>query len=153
MKTTIKYLLLFISISIYAQDQVETTYSYDNLNRLVKVVFNDGTKEKNYVYDDLGNRIALNITTLSINAETLKNSITVYPNPTGHFLNIQLPQTILGKKISITLYDINGKQIKNSKIEVKDNSALINVENLSKGVYLLHLINEDKKWSQLFIKK
>jgi YD repeat-containing protein len=152
MKTTIKYLLLFIGISIYAQDQVETTYEYDNLNRLVKVVFT-GEREKNYIYDDLGNRIALNITTLSINAETLKNSITVYPNPTGHFLNIQLPQTILGKNVSITLYDINGKQIKNSKINVKDNSALIDVENLSKGVYLLHLINEDKKWSQLFIKK
>jgi YD repeat-containing protein len=152
MKTAIKYLTLFISISIYAQDQIETTYEYDNLNRLVKVVFT-GESEKNYVYDDLGNRIALNITTLSINAETLKTTITVYPNPTSSFLNIQLPQTILGSNVSMTLYDINGKQIKNSKIEVKDNSALINVENLSKGVYLLHLINEDKKWSQLFIKK
>jgi hypothetical protein len=119
---------------------------------LVKVVFT-GEKEKNYVYDDLGNRTALNITTLSIDSQTLKNTITVYPNPTSSFLNIQLPKTILGRKVSITLYDINGKQIKNSKIKVKDNSALINVENLSKGFYLLHLINDDKKCSQLFIKK
>ncbi|UAN00130.1 T9SS type A sorting domain-containing protein [Polaribacter litorisediminis] len=40
-----------------------------------------------------------------------------------------------------------------SELKVKDNSAMINVENLSKGVYLLHIENEDKKWSQLFIKK
>ena len=152
MKTTIKYLFFLISISVYAQEIVETTYEYDNLNRLVKVVFT-GEKEKNYVYDDLGNRIALNITTLSIDAEILKNTITVYPNPTGSFLNIQLPETILGKNISIILYDINGKQIEKSKIKVKDNSAMINVENLSKGVYLLHIENKDKKWSQLFIKK
>jgi hypothetical protein len=119
---------------------------------LVKVVFT-GEREKNYIYDDLGNRIALNITTLSINAEILKNTITVYPNPTDRFLNIQLPQTILGGNVSITLYDINGKQIKYSKIEVKDNSAFIDVENLPKGVSLLHFTNEEKKWSQLFIKK
>lgn len=152
MKTTIKYLLLFIGISVYAQDQVETTYEYDNLNRLVKVVFT-GETEKNYVYDDLGNRIALNITTLSIDTETLKNSITVYPNPTDSFLNIKLPQTILDKDISIKLYDINGKQIKNQKITLKNNSVNINVEQIPKGVYLIHLINNDKNWSQLFIKK
>ncbi|WP_026776315.1 T9SS type A sorting domain-containing protein [Polaribacter sp. Hel_I_88] len=152
MKIKIKYLFLLICISAYTQGIVETTYEYDNLNRLVKVVFT-GEKEKNYVYDDLGNRIVLNITTLSIDAEILKNTITVYPNPTDSFLNIQLPQTILGENISIVLYDINGKQIKKSEIKVKDNSAMINVENLSKGVYLLHIKNEDKKWSQLFIKK
>lgn len=152
MKKIIKYLIFLIGITANAQLVQETTYSYDNLNRLVKVVFN-AEKEKNYVYDDLGNRIKLNITTLNINAETLKKTISVYPNPTNSFLNIQLPQTILGNNISIILYDINGKQIKNSKIKIKDNSAFIEVENLSKGVYLLHLINEDKKWSQLFIKK
>ena len=55
-----------MSISANAQLQQETTnYSYGNLNRLVQVVFNDGST-KNYVYDDLGNRTQLNIQTLSI---------------------------------------------------------------------------------------
>ncbi|CAL2093139.1 conserved protein of unknown function precursor containing a T9SS type A C-terminal secretion signal [Tenacibaculum sp. 190524A02b] len=153
MKTTIKYLIFLISITVNAQlEKQEKTCSYDNLNRLVKVVFN-GKTEKKYVYDDLGNRIALNIKTLHIDTETLKNTITVYPNPTDSFLNVKLPESIIDNKTIIKLYDVNGRLIHNHQTTIKDNSANINVEELSSGVYLLHLVNGSTKYSKLFIKK
>jgi len=153
MKTTIKYLILLIGITANAQLQQETTnYSYDNLNRLVQVVFNNGSTH-DYVYDDIGNRTQLNIQTLSIDEEVLKNTITVYPNPTSNFLNIKLPQTILGKNLVIELYDINGQLITDKKPKIKNNLLIINVNSLSNGVYLLHLKNGNQKWSKLFIKK
>ena len=142
-----------MSISANAQLQQETTnYSYGNLNRLVQVVFNDGST-KNYVYDDLGNRTQLNIQTLSIDSETLSNPIIMYPNPTDDALNVKLPQTILGKNLIIKLYDINGQLITDKKPKIENNLLIINVNSLSNGVYLLHLKNDTNKWSKLFIKK
>ena len=142
-----------MSISANAQLQQETTnYSYGNLNRLVQVVFNDGST-KNYVYDDLGNRTQLNIQTLSIDSETLSNPIIMYPNPTDDALNVKLPQTILGKNLIIKLYDINGQLITDKKPKIENNLLIINVNSLTNGVYLLHLKNDTNKWSKLFIKK
>ena len=153
MKTTIKYLLILISISANAQlEQKTTDYSYDNLNRLVQVVFNDNSTH-NYVYDDIGNRTQLNIETLSIDTETLTNTITVYPNPTDNFLNIKLPDSFTSKSTYIQIYDVNGRLIVDNKPTIIDNQITINVNSLSNGVYLIHLITDSQKWSKLFIKK
>jgi YD repeat-containing protein len=142
-----------LSISIYAQtDLVQTDYEYDNLNRLVKVIFNNGT-EKSYVYDDLGNRTQLNTTTLSIDAETLRNTITLYPNPTNRNLRIRTPQIFNNESIKLKIYDMNGKEIFIKKFEIKEGEIEIDVGTISSGIYLLNLINGREKWSQLFIKK
>jgi len=149
----IKYLLLLISITTNAQLQQETTtYSYDNLNRLVQVVFNDGSTN-DYVYDDIGNRTQLNIETLSIDTETLITPIIVYPNPTESYLNIKFPIEFNSKNIVIELYDVNGRLVTDNKSKIQDNHINIDVNSLSNGVYLLHLKSRNKKWSKLFIKK
>lgn len=63
MKNTIKYIFFLIGITSYAQlEQIETLYTYDNLNRLVQVVSN-GEIIHSYTYDDIGNRLELTITT------------------------------------------------------------------------------------------
>lgn len=57
MKKVLNYLLVFSFWYSHAQmEQNHTFYQYDNLNRLIQVIYNDGT-EVNYSYDDLGNRI------------------------------------------------------------------------------------------------
>lgn len=61
MKLILIVLFVFVTFSAQAQlEQTETSYQYDNLNRLIQVIYNDGT-EVNYTYDDLGNRLTLNI--------------------------------------------------------------------------------------------
>lgn len=153
MKTTITYILLFISISVNAQlVQETTTYSYDNLNRLIQVVFYDGSTH-DYVYDDLGNRIQLNIQSLSIDEETLKNTITVYPNPTSNIINIMFPENLISKDSNITIYDINGSLINNHNSTIVNNGITISTDRLSTGVYLIKVVSDKKTWSQLFIKK
>lgn len=153
MKTTIKYILLFIGFTANAQlVQETTTYSYDNLNRLIQVVFYDGSTH-DYVYDDLGNRIQLNIQVLSIEEETLKNTITVYPNPTSNVINVMFPENLISKESNITIYDINGSLVKNHEATIVNNGVTIPTNRLSTGVYLLKVVSDNKTWSQLFIKK
>jgi YD repeat-containing protein len=159
MKTKIKYIVLLISISIYTQSPppepgfITTTYSYDNLNRLVQVVFNDGSTH-DYVYDDLGNRIQLSIETLSIDSEILQNTITVYPNPTEEFLNIKIPESVvIGDTKDITIYDLNGRVINHIQPEILDNKITLKVDELFVGTYLIHLKTDTGTWSQIFIKK
>ncbi len=153
MRAIIKYLLIAISFTANAQLVQEITdYEYDNLNRLVKVVFNDGdTKE--YVYDNLGNRIQINMETLSIDAETLKNTITVYPNPTNQFININLPETIINQKVDIIIYNINGRELKTNKRQIESTTFSLDVGAFSNGVYLLRIVRDKEQFSQLFIKK
>lgn len=56
------HILFLIPITLIAQDwhQEQRTYEYDNLNRLVKVVFYNGIVYE-YQYDNLGNRLSKTI--------------------------------------------------------------------------------------------
>lgn len=59
MKKPIAFIALLIGTTTYAQlESIQTSYDYDNLNRLVQVVSNEGNGfENSYSYDDLGNRL------------------------------------------------------------------------------------------------
>jgi len=50
------FMMLFASVTAFATDKQKTTYEYDKLNRLVKVVSPLG--ETTYTYDALGNRLS-----------------------------------------------------------------------------------------------
>ncbi len=61
-------MLLFAGSSLYA-----TTYQYDNLNRLSKVTYNNGTRIV-YIYDASGNRSARILTvSADLNTDTAVN--------------------------------------------------------------------------------
>ena len=61
MKNLIKIFFL-IPITLFAQNwhEEQTSYEYDNLNRLSKVVFSNGINYE-YTYDELGNRLSKTI--------------------------------------------------------------------------------------------
>ena len=68
--------ILFSCLQAFAQ-----TYTYDNLNRLTKVVYSNGTTVS-YGYDELGNRIFKKVTgatgvTFTINVNVIQGSGTV----------------------------------------------------------------------------
>ena len=69
------------------------------------------------------------------------DNIKVYPNPTTDQIFIESKV----KNLSFTFYDINGKQILQTK------NSVINLSNLSSGVYFLNIINSEK--NQSIIKK
>ncbi len=152
MKTKITYFALFIAGIFYAQD-TDITYNYDDLNQLIQVVNANG-ETRSYIYDNLGNRVQLNIESLGIeDVEVLKNAITLYPNPTEEYLNIAFPSDFSMGNFTIEIYNASGTLLENTTFQVVEYNIQISVKALNNGVYLLRLQNEELEWSQLFIKK
>ncbi|MBG6110559.1 hypothetical protein IWX84_001438 [Flavobacterium sp. CG_9.10] len=86
------------------------------------------------------------ITTLGINKIRLDSKINVYPNPTSHNLNIQLPDNIIIDKIIIT--DLTGKIVK----EQTQSTNNINVETLATGEFIIQVRSGINIFQSKFIK-
>jgi hypothetical protein len=72
-----------------------------------------------------------------------KSTINIYPNPVKSILNIKTDD-----KIKIELYDEIGRKVKNLS-----NSNVINLENLSKGIYYLKIQTEKSSSVEKIIKE
>ncbi len=75
----------------------------------------------------------------------------IFPNPTSDVLQINLKSDFSNKKIVATLYDMLGRQL--LEIDVLNSKALLNVEDLPSGNYILKLkSNIDVESHQITIK-
>ena len=88
------------------------------------------------------------ISSLSI-AEAKWLDFEMYPNPAATELNIQLSSG--ANEAIVKFYDAMGRLSLSEKIDTSD--PQINVSNLSRGVYLLKVLSEDKVGTQKFIKE
>lgn len=86
---------------------------------------------------------AINLSTETL--EIANKSITVYPNPTTDFLNIQNDANTAIDKITIT--DVSGK-----KVLEQSYTTQVNVQNLPKGMYVLEVFTGQNKETRKFIK-
>lgn len=85
--------------------------------------------------------------TLGLNNNVKESKLSVYPNPTTSFINIQNND---GEKIeSITIGDLTGRTVK----YVDQSSNKINVQDLPKGVYLLKIKTDKGFKIEKIIKK
>jgi hypothetical protein len=88
-------------------------------------------------------------TTTSI-TDVKKNSIpfTVYPNPGNGKINIH----VLDKQVkgTIEIYDVQGNLIQHVDI-AQATDYLLDLSNYSKGIYLLNMIADDKKYAEKII--
>lgn len=76
------------------------------------------------------------------------DAITIYPNPSNDFVNIQVGENENRMK-SIEITDVLGKKVYQSKFENR-----VNISNLSQGVYFMTLIsNENEKFTKKIIKE
>ena len=80
--------------------------------------------------------------TVGIN-ELNSSTIIVYPNPANENSLITIQAELNGRS-SLQIMDLTGKLIVNTSIEFKNNKAELNLEGLTKGTYLIKLINDDK---------
>lgn len=71
---------------------------------------------------------------LSVGANELLN-VSVYPNPTKGILNVRLPQN--SEITTLNLNDIQGRKILSK--ETANTDEVLNIENLSDGVYILSI--------------
>ena len=87
------------------------------------------------------------LATLSNNSFPIvnNNKIKIFPNPSSNVVQIKTNS----KVDKITVYDFLGKEI----LTPTQNNNEINVENLSKGVYLIEVYTENEKIYKKFIKE
>jgi hypothetical protein len=70
--------------------------------------------------------------------ENISNSLDIYPNPSRGIINIKTNNNI----ISVSIYNMSGELVK--KEHFYDNSGSLDLENLTKGMYILRVENSSK---------
>ncbi len=145
MKKLLTFIMLLWVVGAVAQT---TRYSYDNLNRLTRVTYANGTIVS-YNYDANGNRISEIITggtgIMQIND---KGEISLYPNPVKKDLYIKTPS----EKSVINIYSLQGSLIKS--LPAYQSNEQIDVSTLMSGVYLVKISGPDGKvYTGKFVKE
>lgn len=125
-----------------------TRYSYDNLNRLTRVTYANGTIVT-YNYDANGNRISEIITggtgIMQINDN---GEVSLYPNPIKKDLYIKTPS----EKSVIKIYSLQGSLLKT--VPAYQSHDQIDVSTLQSGVYLVKISGSDGKvYAGKFVKE
>ena len=90
---------------------------------------------------------------LSVSNNTMSNSlVSIYPNPTTDLVAIQL-NTLVTKKVTITLKDITGKSIQTTHINPGGTIAFFDIQSLYEGVYLVKINNGQSSITKQIIVK
>ena len=113
----------------------------------LSVIYAKGTSTS-YAYHG-GNR---GFTTLSVTLGISENkllSFEMYPNPVSDVLNIQLPSGT--DKAEVGVYDYTGRLV--SSKTISSNDSTLDVQNISKGIYIIRATTNSKIGVQRFIKK
>ena len=113
----------------------------------LSVIYAKGSSTS-YAYHG-GNR---GFTTLSVTLGISENkllSFEMYPNPVSDVLNIQLPSGT--DKAEVGVYDYTGRLV--SSKTISSNDSTLDVQNISKGIYILRVTTNTKIGVQRFLKK
>ncbi|MEC5165731.1 hypothetical protein RCH18_001463 [Flavobacterium sp. PL11] len=73
--------------------------------------------------------------------ETVNNTITIFPNPTQDLLNIEL--VAFSPATQITISDMLGKKLYSHKVE--STKTVVNISGYTKGIYLVAIMDGNKK--------
>ncbi len=80
------------------------------------------------------------------NQEYLSNIISVYPNPTSRYINVDIEDLDI---VSIKIVDLSGRVIKH----IDGNQSKIDISELQSGTYILNIATKDGVLSTYIIKK
>ena len=90
------------------------------------------------------------LTALSVNDYNQDFQVSFFPNPTKDFININLG-TLTEKEYQFSLIDINGKVVLEKMIANPNQLEKININSLTKGLYLAILNADNKKISKKIV--
>ena len=100
-----------------------------------------------YAYHSVRGATALSVS-LGISENNLL-SFEMYPNPVSDVLNIQLPTST--EKAEVSVFDYTGRLV--SSKTISSNDKAIDVQKISKGIYMIRVAANNKIGVQRFIKK
>jgi hypothetical protein len=89
------------------------------------------------------------LVTLSSNEYEYTTGLEIFPNPTSEILNINA-QTPISK---VSLYDLNGRLLKEEQINGNLMQHQLDVQNLSNGIYFVEIDSGEKSVSKKFVKR
>lgn len=73
------------------------------------------------------------------------NLLTIYANPNSGVCNITIPEEFENeKKLTLYIYDLQGRLVQESKIELLEDNIRVNIQSQAKGVYNAILSNGKK---------
>lgn len=114
----------------YSSPVVNTAITAD------KAVWNDSYKYWEVTVDAIGfGGYLLSTNKTLATADNTLNQLAIYPNPVQNELNVQLPSNI--KEAQLRLVDVTGRTVLTGK--VTNSSSKLNVQSLSKGVYIMEI--------------
>lgn len=84
--------------------------------------------------------------------EKFIENISVYPNPTSDYINIEFLKSF-SDKVSIKMYDVSGKTVYSSEIEkvTENDISAIDVSEFSTGVYTMQIISSLSSYEKKII--
>lgn len=94
-------------------------------------------------------QITLNEVFSEVDEVTLTNAISVYPNPTAEKVTVQIDHQ--NELFSYKVFDINGVLLQQAELTAQ--TTTLNVEDLSKGAYILKILKNEKEYQSLKILK
>ncbi len=125
-----------------------TIYEYDCEGRLVKQVSENNDNYLliyKYFYEE-------EITCEEQEYEEVNESITVFPNPTYYYIDIQ-GDLIKQEGTKVELFDMKGTNIPVTYNDFSTDKIRIFLEHLYTGVYVIRVTNRDQSAVEVFIKK
>lgn len=133
---------IFENIYLPFQDALNDGYVLFKIKTLPTLSLGDSFENTAEIYFDFNfpiitntanTEIVLPVSTKDLEAQNV--FVSLHPNPAGDHINVDCNIPI--NKIDI--YDVQGRLVKQVSKIGSDNSIKVNTENLSKGIYLLHL--------------
>ena len=83
--------------------------------------------------------------------ETTPKQITLYPNPATNTLTLNLSQLQKLQNASLSIYDIQGKQLLQQNIT--DTQTQIDISSFAKGIYIVKLQTDKETLQSKFVKE
>lgn len=94
-----------------------------------------------------------NETEIILMCHDYREKITLYPNPVKDILYIRMGRTTEGE-LSYKIQSLNGEKLKTGKCNISPfNPAQINLSDLAKGTYKIHIDYQGTHWSKNIIKQ
>ena len=122
---------------------VDTVYnSYNNTSTLSGEILNPGVYNIIWFVKDFGGNLNYSTSTITVNPYVGLNDlaqlgISAYPNPVTDFLNIKN-----AKGYSLKIIDLKGLTVKSAE-NIDGDLFKVDVKNLSKGMYILQIYNDN----------
>ena len=114
--------------------------SYYNASRII-----DPVRQAEAVKKD-SNLVAVNP-----EVDALEKNFSVYPNPIDNSqseITLDLEDFEVGKEIQLSLFDGQGRQVKQQSFTLKDKQRTVGIPHLTSGMYFIKLNEKDKQYSK-----